>query len=203
MILYHAPNSRSSTIVALLDELGARDKVELRVVTIPRQDGSGGRDATNPHPEGKVPYLVNGADSVRERGAIVAYLCEAFPEAGLAPLPGEAQRGEFLSWLFYYQGVLEPVLLGHIAEIRHPAYYATFRDMAALTERLTEALTGRDYLLGDRFSAVDLLMVSPFMWLAALTPDVPVIRDWVARCTARPSLGAAARLDAELLAQGQ
>ncbi|MDV7270346.1 glutathione S-transferase family protein [Thioclava sp. A2] len=201
MILYHSPNSRSSTIVSLLHELGARDKVDVRVVSIPRQDGSGGRDAANPHPEGKVPYLVNGEDTVRERGAIVAYLCEAFPEAGLAPMPGEAKRGEFLSWLFYYQGVLEPVLVGHVAEVKHPAYYATFRDMKTLTARLTDALQGRDFLLGDRFSAADLLMFSPFGFFTQMTPDVPVIKDWVARCMARPSMAEVARWDAELLAQ--
>jgi glutathione S-transferase len=201
MILYHAPMSRSTTIVALLEELGAQDRVRVQPVSIPRRDGSGGRDPANPHPEGKVPYLVNGADHVRERGAIVAYLCEAFPKPGFAPPPGDPQRGAFLSWLFYYQGVLEPVLVAHFAQIEHPAFHATFRDFATLTARLAEALDGRDYLLGDEFSAADLLMSSPFQFFPQACPDDPAIRAWVARCAARPSVQHAAARDAEMIAQ--
>jgi len=188
LTLYHAPNSRSSTILALLKELGALDKVAIRHVDIVRQDGSGRHDPANPHPEGKVPFLTDGTDWVRERGAIVAYLCERFPGAGLAPMPGEALRGRFLSWLVYYQGVMEPVVLGQVMGIDHPAFYATFRDVATMTARLTEALTEGPYLLGERFSAADLLLHSPFAWFPQMCPDVPVIRDWVARCAARPSM---------------
>lgn len=188
LTLFHAPNSRSSTILALLKELDALDKVAIHTVDIPRQDGSGRRDPANPHPEGKVPFLTDGKDWVRERGAIVAYLCERFPEAGLAPMPGEALRGRFLSWLVYYQGVMEPVVLGQMMGIEHPAFYATFRDTATMTARLTEALSEGPYLLGERFSAADLLLHSPFAWFPQMCPDVPVIRDWVARCAARPSM---------------
>lgn len=57
MTLYHAPQSRSSRIVTLLDELGAADKVTIREVSIRRAlQGFGERDPANPHPEGKVPF---------------------------------------------------------------------------------------------------------------------------------------------------
>ncbi|WP_366465751.1 hypothetical protein [Paracoccus methylarcula] len=81
--LYHAPNSRSTGIVQLIEEMGLTDQVDIVSVTIPRQDGSGSRDPRNPHPEGKVPYLVNESDYIRERGAIIAYLTDMFPESGL------------------------------------------------------------------------------------------------------------------------
>ena len=58
---------------------------------------------------------------------------------------------------------------------------------ATMVERLTEALAEGPYLLGERFSAADLLLHSPFAWLPELCPDVPAIRDWVARSAARPS----------------
>ncbi len=126
LTLYHAPKSRSSSILVLLDELGILDKIEIRRVTIPRQDGSGGRDPANPHPEGKVPYLVNGADHVRERGAIMLYLTDMFPEAGLGPLPGDPGRGQYLSWLSWYQGVLEPVAILNFFKIEHPRWRRPF-----------------------------------------------------------------------------
>ena len=53
------------------------------------------------------PYLVDGDERVRERGAIMLYLTDKYPQAKLGPLPGEAGRGAYLSWLSYYQGIME------------------------------------------------------------------------------------------------
>lgn len=198
-ILYHAPKSRSSGIVTLIDELGA--DVEIREVSIPRQDGSGGPDPANPHPEKKVPYLVDGADTVRERGAIVLYLTDKYPEAGLGPIEGEPGRGQYLSWLYYYQGVMEPLLILHAAGLSHPAITASLRDMDAMLARLTEALANGPYLLGEQYSAADLLCSSPFQWFSGLLPDRPEIRDWVARCADRPAMKRTAGRDAAALQQ--
>lgn len=183
--LFHAPNSRSSSIVTLIDELGA--DVDIIEVTIPRQDGSGGPDAANPHPEKKVPYLVDGDEKIRERGAIMLYLTDKYPEAGLAPLHGAPGRGEYLSWLFYYQGVMEPVIILHWAQVSHPAVAAGLRDFATMAEQLAATLRARPYLLGDTYSAADLLCSSPFMWFPDMTPDDPAIRAWVKRCRERPA----------------
>ena len=184
--LFHAPMSRSSGIVTLIDELGA--DVDIRQVSIPRRDGSGQTDPANPHPEGKVPFLVDGTDTVRERGAIALYLTDQYPEAGLGPIEGSPQRGEYLSWLFYYQGVMEPVFILHAAGLSHPMVSASLRDMEAMLARLSEALETRPYLLGERYSAADLLCSSPFQWFSDLLPDNPNIRDWVARCADRPAV---------------
>lgn len=192
--LFHAPNSRSSSIVTLIDELGA--DVDIVEVTIPRQDGSDGPDPRNPHPEKKVPLLVDGGETIRERGAIIVYLTDMFPAAGMGPLPGAPGRGDYLSWLFYYQGVMEPVILLHWAQIEHPALQASLRDFAAVTDRLSEALQARPFLLGDRYSAVDLLCSSPFIWFPDLTPDNPAIREWVQRCRERPAAVRTADRDA-------
>ncbi len=184
--LFHAPMSRSSGIVTLIDELGA--DVEIRQVSIPRQDGSGRTDPANPHPEGKVPYLVDGAETVRERGAIALYLTDAYPEAGLGPIEGSPGRGEYLSWLFYYQGVMEPLFILHAAQVQHPVITASLRDMDTMLARLSDTLDKGPYLLGERYSAADLLCSSPFQWFTDLLPDNPRIKDWVARCADRPSI---------------
>jgi glutathione S-transferase len=184
--LYHSPNSRSSALVALIDELGA--DIEIREVTIPRFDGSSGRDPANPHPEGKVPYLVDGDERLRERGAIILYLTDRHPGAGLGPLDGQPGRGAYLSWLFYYHSVIETVLLLDFARLSHPALYAAIRDSATMFDHLAETLQRGPWLLGDRYSAADLLCSGPFLWFPDFIPDVPVIRDWVARCAARPAV---------------
>ncbi|MEV8468726.1 glutathione S-transferase family protein [Fluviibacterium sp. DFM31] len=188
--LYHAPNSRSTSILVLIEEMGIADRIDVIDVTVARQDGSGGPDPRNPHPEGKVPYLTDGEDHVRERGAIVAYLTDKFPEAGLGRPVGHPQRGAYLSWLFYYQGVMEPVLVLDWAKIDHPVLHATFCDLQAAIARLSEALDGQPYLLGDEYSAVDLLLSSPFHWLPDAMPKDLSIQAWVKRCANRPALKA-------------
>jgi glutathione S-transferase len=86
--LYHAPRSRSSRIIFLLEELGA--PYQLQIVSIRRRDGSGALDASNPHPHGKVPVIRDQDALVFESAAIALYLTDKFPEKGIGPLPGDA-----------------------------------------------------------------------------------------------------------------
>ncbi|MBW4981503.1 glutathione S-transferase family protein [Mameliella sp. CS4] len=197
--LFHAPRSRSTSILVLIEEMGIADQVEVIDVTVARGDGSGAPDPKNPHPEKKVPYLTDGADHVRERGALMTYLTDRFPESGLGRPVGHPQRGAFLSWLFYYQGVMEPLLVLDWAKVDHPIVQATFRDMNTVVARLAEALDGQPYLLGDTYSAVDLLLSSPFQWLPEAAPKDPVVKAWIDRCADRPAIKAVAdRESAEL-----
>lgn len=190
LTVYHSPQSRSTSIVQLLAELGATDQVKIEQVSIVRQDGSGARDPRNPHPEGKVPYLTDGADHVRERAAIVIYLTDRFPQAGLAPLPGDPLRGQYLSWVVWYQGVFEPVAILSWAGIDDPAVKASLRDYDTALQRLDETLSQQPYLLGAEYSAADLLCSGPFAWFGDALPTTPAVRDWVARCQDRDTVRA-------------
>jgi len=181
--LYHSPQTRSDTVVELVRMLGA--DVEIREVSITRQDGSGAQDPDNPHPEKKMPYLVDGDDHVRERGAIMLYLTDKYPQAKLGPLPGEAARGAYLSWLSYYQGVMEPLLILQWAGVSHPVVTDGLGDVARMLEQLAVPLRAGPWLLGDRFSAADMLCSSPFKWFGDSLPAGPEVQDWVERCAAR------------------
>ena len=178
--LYHAPESRSDTVVTLIHMLGA--DVDVKEVTIPRQDGSGVSDPANPHPEKKVPYLVDGDEHVRERGAIMLYLTDAYPQAKLGPLPDEAGRGAYLSWLSYYQGVMEPLLILKWAGVTHPVVEDSLGTQTTMLEQLAAPLRKGPWLLGERFSAADMLCSSPFQWFSDMLPEQAEIRDWVDRC---------------------
>ena len=193
--LYHSPFSRSTRIITQLMLMDRLDAVDVRPVVVRRQDGSGQHDPANPHPEGKVPYLVNGADHVRERGAIMLYLTDMFPEAGLGPLPGDPGRGQYLSWLSWYQGVLEPVAILNFFKIEHPALMATFRDYDTAIRQLDEVLGQQPWLLGDRFSAADLLIASPLLFFGTDMPRTPAIDAWAQRIQSRPSMARAAGID--------
>jgi glutathione S-transferase len=195
LTLYHAPRSRSSRIVRLILELGVLDQVEIRIVTVPRNDGSGAIDPANPHPEGKVPLLVHDGVEIWESNAIMLYLTDLFPDAGLGRSVGQPDRGSYLSWLAWYGNVVEPVIIFEAAGLSHPFLDFTFRGVPEVVARLTAQLQKSPYLLGERFSAADLLLVSPYVWFPQSTPDVPIIRDWIARCQARPAAQATTDFD--------
>lgn len=189
LTLIHAPQSRSSSVIQLMDELGALDQVTVQTVSVRRMmTGTGEADPANPHPEGKVPLLIHDGVAIRERNAIMLYLTEIFPSAGLGVPPGDPARGAFLAWMAYYGNVMEPVYIGQFVGIDHPIYQATFRGMAEVMNALQSALECGPYLIGDRFTAADLLISSVFVFAPDSVPDVPVIRDWIARCQARPSV---------------
>lgn len=187
LTLYHSPESRSSAILTLIEEMGIADWITLHEVTIPRMDGSGGRDPANPHPEGKVPALVQDGTVITERAAIILTLTTMFPDSGLAPAVGTPEWGAFVTWLTWYQGVVEPVVILQATGLSHPWLTATFRGPEEMAARLRAALEKGPWLLGEQFTAADILLHSPFAWFPASTPDDPLIRDWVDRCKARPA----------------
>ncbi|KAA9006667.1 glutathione S-transferase family protein [Histidinibacterium aquaticum] len=191
-IFYHSPASRSETVAAAIAEMDVGNRIETRIVTIPRQDGSGGRDPDNPHPEGKVPVLVHDGRMIWERPAILTFLSELFPEAPAVCPPGHPERGPFLSWLAYYGDVVEPVVICQAAGISHDWLYAAIRGPEEVFQRLAGTLEdGRPYLLECGFTTADLLMASPFLYFPDLVPDMPAVRDWVARVGARDQRNAA------------
>jgi glutathione S-transferase len=194
LTLYHAPQSRSSRIIWLLEELGA--PYAIRLTDIPRMDGTGAPDPTNPHPDQKVPALVDDGELVTESSAIVLYLTDKFPAAGLGPLIGDAQRGPYLSWLAYYAGVIEPVVTLEFAGLAdHEVMRRTFRDRAAMERRILTALATGPHVLGEKFSGVDVLLASMGQFMRTLLPAGAVIDAYLERCNSRPALARARAKD--------
>ena len=200
LTLFHSPESRSTAILSLIEEMGIRDWIEVREVTIPRMDGSGGRDPANPHPEGKVPALLHDGQVITERGAIILHLTSLFPDSGMAPKIGTPDWGVFAMWMAWYQGVLEPTFILEGARVTHPWLTAAMRDHKTAVARLRAALERGPWLLGESYSAADLLVHAPYAWFREITPDDPLIRDWVDRCMARPARQRALAQDATLQA---
>lgn len=200
LTLFHAPNSRSTRVLTLIEEMGIADRIDIRRVTIPRQDGTGAPDATNPHPERKVPALRHDGRTITETGAIMVHLTTLFPGAGLAPATGTAAWGEYLAWMTWYHAVMEPVIIHAGAGLAHPWLTATYRGTAEVNARLRAALDRGPWLMGDLFTAADILAHSPYAWFRDATPDDPVIADWVSRCMARPARQRAMAADAAAIA---
>jgi glutathione S-transferase len=188
--LYHAPRSRSSRMIWLLEELGA--PYEVVPVDIQRRGGVGARDPKNPHPDGKVPALVHDGRLVTESIAIALYLTDLFPANGIGPLPGDPKRGEYLTWLAYYAGVMEPVLIDRERQAEE-AGKVDRRVVGALEK--APYLLGDRFFLGDRFSAADILLASLMQFARNFLPSAKVLDEFLARVTARPAFGRARAKD--------
>lgn len=198
LTLYHAPQSRSSRIIWLLEELGA--DYALQITNISRQDGSGAADAANPHPYKKVPALVHDGELITESIAIFAYLTDLFPGPHLAPLAGEAKRGAYLSWLAYYAGVIEPIVHFKFMGIDgDPFLSRTFRTGEQMYETINSALDHQPFMLGDAFSAIDVLYASLGMFIRDALPPGDRIDAYLKTCSQRPALARAQAKDSGTL----
>jgi glutathione S-transferase len=170
--LHHAPRSRSSRILWLLEEAGAPYTLAVHDLQKATHKDAGYL-AVNP--AGKVPALVDhGPDGswsvvVTESSAICNYVADAWPDAGLAPPIGSPLRGPYLTWLAFSPGVIEPafadMMFPRAAE--PPASSIGWARFDAVVDRLDTALERGPWLLGDTFSAADVLVGSMLQWLHA------------------------------------
>lgn len=195
LTLYHSPQSRSSRILWLLEELGAT--YEVRQVGIVRGiSQTGAPDPANPHPAKQVPALLDGDVLITESVAIALYLLETFPEAGLAPPAGHPDRGPFLAWMVWYVAEMEPAMFYFFAgELDTPI---KSKALGNVQRRIVEALAAGPYLMGDRFCAADLFVASAAQFARQVLPDDPNIDAYVARVTGRPALARAQAKDGTL-----
>jgi len=183
--LFHAPQSRSSRMIWLLEELGV--PYEIRPVSIFRpMTGEGQADAANPHPDKRVPAIVHDGMLLAESVAILLYLLDTFPEAGLAPAPGDPQRGDYLTWVAWYATELEPALFaglsGDLAGSPHKQ-----RGHDAVVSRLQAALARGPYVMGDQFTGVDLLIGSALAFGRHAFPADEAFDAYIERCQSRPA----------------
>ena len=185
--LYHSPQTRSGSIVWLLEELEV--PFETKVVDFRRADGTGARDASNPHPHGKVPALVDGDETVFEGSAIALFLTDKYRTNKLGPAVGDRKRGEYLSWLAYRPGVMEPAILSRRFEIKHVYGAMGWAPADEVEEVLNKHLGQRQYFLGDQFSALDILLGGGlhFLMIAKMIKETPALKAYSARITDRPA----------------
>lgn len=185
--LYHAPRSRSWRFIFLLEELGAT--YELKGVNIRRGDGSGALDPANPHPHGKVPVIQDGDTIVYESVAIALYLTDKFPQNGIGPQIGEPARGAYLTWLAYYAGVMEPAWMSAYMKTDVLRGTAGWVKTDEVMELVNATLSKGPYILGEKFSAADILIATTFKLFmgSPLLEKTDLLEAYVNRVTSRPA----------------
>ena len=191
--LYHRPKTRSDRFVFLLEELGV--PYDLHVVSAL---GEGKKDPANPHPHAKVPAIRNGNETVFESSAIVAYLTDTFPQANLAPKPGEAGRGQYLTVLAYYGDVLEPAFVSKFLKMEVPRGTAGWVVVDEAMTFIDKTLTAHPYIAGEKFTGADILYATTFGMFAQnpMMPKLASVDAYVKRCLERPAYARAMAKDA-------
>jgi glutathione S-transferase len=193
--LFHHPKSRSTRFIFLLEELEAPYRLQL--VTMRLSDGSGAVDPANPHPHGKVPAISDDGVVVFESPAIALYLTDRFPKNRVGPKVGEPLRGGYLSWLCYYTGVLEPAFMSKFMNTDVPRGTAGWVPLDEAMGAVIDVLSRGPYILGERFSAADVLYGTTFAMFgqSPLMPKSQVVDDYVQRIVTRPAFARARELD--------
>ena len=202
LTLYTNPHSRGTNVRWMLEECGA--DYDTVAVAFGAEIKAPAYRAINPM--GKVPALTHGDTILTETVAILTWLAERYPEKALIPEAGSDARGEYYRWLCFalhleYAAVDRWRGVENNAEQRKAIGYGDFDTAFAV---LQERLRGREYLIGDRFSALDLYYSGLLAWLihrVQVLPAESVYLDYMNRHLARPAHQRAIALDEALLAE--
>ncbi len=191
--LYYSPHTRATRVAFLLEELG----VPYERVVLDRSKGENKTpEYLSIHPHGWVPALVDGDTVIHETAAICLYLADRFIDRGLAPPPSSPERGAYYQWVVYSVATLEPCIADVFLQLELPpeqrdeAVWSSGHERFAASARvLAHALAGRPFLLGERFSAADVLVGAMLVWAAALglLHDQPALEAYVGRIRSRPA----------------
>ena len=198
--LYHSPHTRSTGALILLEELGA--PYDLHVLNM--KAGEQRQPAyLAVNPMGKVPALRHGDAIITEQVAVYLYLADMFPEAGLAPQIGDPLRGPYLRWMVFYAACFEPAVVDRAAKHEPaPQTMSPYGDYDTMLNTVVAELTNGPYLLGERFTAADVLWGTALGWttMFGLVPKLPEITAYVNRVGSRPAAARVQAKDAELAA---
>ena len=191
MELYWCPKTRAARAVWMLGETGVeydRTLIDIRDAEAKRKPGF-----VEASPMGKVPALRDGEALVADSAAICLYLADRYAPGRLAPAVDDPSRGRFLFWMFFGPGVMEPCMAEKFGTSQPNRVAHGWGDYDAMVEALEGGLADGPWLMGDTFTAADVVVGSTaaFMKLFGIAPDSKPIADYVARCQARPAYEAA------------
>jgi glutathione S-transferase len=196
MKLYWCPRTRSFTALWLMEETGQPYE---RVLTDISTGAQRNADYLKINPMGKVPALQDGDATLAEAAAICAYVAERYPQAKLAPPVGDPARAKYLYWLFFSPGCIEPAIMQLATKVEMNPVAAGWGDAQRVIDVLDNALQRGPWLLGDNFTAADVMIGSGLnfgMRLFKMIPARPSFEAYVARCMARPAFQRAERIAA-------
>jgi glutathione S-transferase len=191
--LHHHPYSRAANVIWMLEELEI--PYELSFVDI-MKGAQKGPEVVAHNPMGKVPILQDGDVVVTESAAIGLYLADRYALGKLAPAPDDPARGPYLRWSFFAPSVIEPAMAAKNAAAEFKPSQVGWGTYESMIAAMESAITGRSYILGDRFSMADCVFGGTvrYMLRVKMLEATPTLSAYAGRLAARP---AAQRADAK------
>ncbi|MES2604095.1 MAG: glutathione S-transferase family protein [Pseudomonadota bacterium] len=198
LIFYTNPQSRGRIVRWMLEEVGAPYKTEIvqygpQMKTPPY---------TDLNPMGKVPTVVHAGKVITECAAIIAYLAEAFPQAGLIPPP--TQRQDYYRWMFFTAGPYEAAFTNKMLNVQvtpEQSRAVGYGSYDQVVETLAQAVSKHPYITGDKFTAADVYIGSQIGYglQFKMMPDRPEFVDYYNRIRDRPARVRAEAIDNALI----
>ena len=195
--VYGAAASGSVAVEAALTLMGIRYRL---VEGATWQDEAARARVEPANPMRQVPTLVlPSGDVMTESAAILIWLGDAHPEAGLAPAPGDLRRAQFLRWMVYVATATyalhwikpDPARIGAPPALREAVVDAVHDRIAECWSIMDRQMTPGRWLLGDRLTVLDLYVavVSRFgPWRRRFYEAAPRMTPIVRRVDAEPRL---------------
>ena len=195
LTLYHCAKTRSATILWLIEELG----VPYDLVRIAVYSGESRKpEYLAINPMGKVPAIRHGDNVVADSAAIALYLAEQYPEAKLAPGLADSLRAAYLQWMVFRTGIMEPCITDKMKP-RDGLSRGTlgWGDYETMVSVLSTALKKGPFLLGEQFSAADVVVGSGMAFVLTFDglPHLPEFTSYVDRLEQRPARQRAIAID--------
>ena len=200
LIFYTNPQSRSRMVRWMLEE--CLTEYTTQVIEYGPQMKSEPYILINPM--GKVPAISYRGKVVTECAAIMAFLADAFPDAGLAPPPAERQA--YYRWLFFAAGPLEAAVTNQMFGLKIPddkQSVAGYGNYELVIDTLAKAVSATPYVAGDTFSAADVYVGSHIGWGLQFgsLPARQEFTDYFGRISDRPARMRANDMDEALISK--
>lgn len=187
MKVFWAPQTRSQRAIWLLEEAGMDYELELVDIRSPERKDSD--EFLSASPMGKVPAIVDGKTAMSESAAICLYIADRYCAGKLAPAIDDPMRGSYLYWSLYTPAVIEPAMAEKFSNVESNRGRNGWGDFDLMIETFEKGLEGKEWILGDQFTAADVMLGSSavFMRMFEMLPDTKNIGDYADRCIARPA----------------
>lgn len=185
MKLFWAPQTRAQRAIWMLEEAGVDYVMEQ--VELGSPDLSD--EFLGASPMGKVPALIDGDIGMAESAAICIYVADRYAMGALAPALDDAQRGRYLYWIMYTPAVVEPAMSEKFNKVESNRRRSGWGDFATMIDTWDSALDDRTWILGEQFTAADVMLGSSaiFLRMFEMLPESRNLGAYADRCLARPA----------------
>jgi glutathione S-transferase len=204
LVFYSNPQSRGTIAHWMLEELGE----PYETVWLGYAGSMKAPEYLAVNPMGKVPAVKDGDAVVTEAAAICAYLADRFPDAKLAPPPGDPARAAYYRWMFFAAGPVEQAVTCKAMNWEVPGEksgFVGFGSYDATIAALESALSPGPYICGEQFTAADVYVGSAIRYgmMFGTLDERPAFVDYVARLDARPAYARSVAINAERIARSK